>query len=65
MIHRVLGKNVFSHKKVFKGLIGYKFIAICKGDQEISGFDSLNYKRNKSVRWFSKVLEAEKERKVV
>lgn len=62
MIPKVLGKNVFSHKKVFKGLIGYKF----GGALEISGFDSLNYKHNKSVRWFSKVLEpGGKEGKVV
>lgn len=58
---------MFSHKKVLKGLIGYKFITrtFGKGALEISGFDSLNYKRNKSVRWFGKVLGAGKERKVV
>lgn len=57
---------MFSHKKVFKGLIGYKLITqtFGKGALEISGFDSLNYKHNKSVRWFGKVLEAGKERKV-
>lgn len=67
MIPRALGKNVFSHKTVLKGLIGYKFITrtFGKGALEISGFDSLNYKCSKCVRWFGKVLEAGRERKVV